>query len=191
MESFKIHNAIRLLPVCARLLFAAGCGRSNDVRRLSQMLGERIDFPTSMQTADDRNVTAFVPDTSKSHIVVYFDSMSCQSCSIKRIPEWDEFIDSLSRICSDSEVIFVLSPKTTDYREARNAMITFSRDYKIALDSMGTFANSNPCLSNDARFHTFLLNPQNEIIIVGSPLNNQAMWNLYKNELARMHGMNN
>jgi hypothetical protein len=35
-------------------------------------------------------------------------------------------------------------------------------------------------LSSDPLYQTFLINPENKIVLVGNPVSNTALWNLYK-----------
>ena len=34
--------------------------------------------------------------------------------------------------------------------------------------------------SKEPRFQTFLLNQNNEVILIGNPIDNKYLWNLYK-----------
>ncbi len=57
------------------------------------------------------------------------------------------------------------------------------------LDSTGQFMADNR-IPTDRRFHTFLLDKENRVVLVGSPIGNPKMWELYKSTIARLaaHG---
>jgi len=47
----------------------------------------------------------------------------------------------------------------------------------------GSFERLNPHLPKDERFHTFLLDENNKVILVGYPVNNPKLKELYLKEL--------
>ena len=46
-------------------------------------------------------------------------------------------------------------------------------DYKNKVGELNMF-------SKEPRFQTFLLNQNNEVILIGNPIDNKYLWNLYK-----------
>ena len=58
--------------------------------------------------------------------------------------------------------------------------------YQIKIDSTNQFIRQNVIIPSDALFHTFLLDEQNRIIVVGNPLFNDKLWNLYYSEIQRI-----
>ena len=46
-------------------------------------------------------------------------------------------------------------------------------DYPILLDTLGEFEKLNPHLPKNGTFHTFLLDENNNVILVGNPLRNK------------------
>ncbi len=59
-------------------------------------------------------------------------------------------------------------------------------DYPVFLDTAGVFERSNPGLPANPVFHTFLLDRENRVVLVGSPIGNAKMWDLYKSTIARL-----
>jgi hypothetical protein len=49
----------------------------------------------------------------------------------------------------------------------------------LIYDSTGMFIKKNN-LPEEQRFHSFLLNENKEIILVGSPIGNDKLWDMYK-----------
>ena len=61
------------------------------------------------------------------------------------------------------------------------------RCHNIILDSTNTFKKINPVIPlNNSSLHTFLLDKNNRIVLIGNPLNGDAMWNLFKSTLENM-----
>ena len=58
--------------------------------------------------------------------------------------------------------------------------------FPVLLDTAGIFERSNPQLPENPVFHTFLLDRDNRVVLVGSPLGNPKMWELYKSTIDRL-----
>ena len=53
-------------------------------------------------------------------------------------------------------------------------------EWPFFIDENGAFLKNNTVIPQDSRFHVFLLNSENKIILVGNPLNNETIWDMYK-----------
>ncbi len=53
-------------------------------------------------------------------------------------------------------------------------------------DSAMVFVRSNPAVPDNSDYHTFLLDRDNRVVLVGSPVGNPKMWELYKSTIARL-----
>jgi hypothetical protein len=49
----------------------------------------------------------------------------------------------------------------------------------VFYDPDGSFERLNPHLPANEQFHTFLLNEDNKVILVGNPVHNEKLKNLY------------
>ena len=60
------------------------------------------------------------------------------------------------------------------------ALIKNSRfNYPIILDTLGHFAKLNPHLPKNKALHTFLLDENNNVILVGNPLHNKKIKEMF------------
>lgn len=55
--------------------------------------------------------------------------------------------------------------------------------FPIVIDMVGTFEEHNPFIPNDPKYHTFLLDRERQITLVGDPLYNKKMTMLFNNAL--------
>ncbi|MFI3306556.1 MAG: hypothetical protein R3Y68_08625 [Rikenellaceae bacterium] len=53
-------------------------------------------------------------------------------------------------------------------------------DYPIIIDSIGEFERLNPHLPKNKAMHTFLLDENNNVVLVGNPLNNPKIEKMFK-----------
>lgn len=84
-------------------------------------------------------------------------------------------------------ILFILHKHKTLAPDLAMTLTDFGFGY--ILDSTGQFMADNR-IPTDRRFHTFLLDKENRVVLVGSPIGNPKMWELYKSTIARLaaHG---
>ena len=111
-------------------------------------------------------------------IVYYVDSLGCMSCKLK-LEEWKAFIQEVDSI-SEGRVspFFYFHPKRTDLKEL--GFIIKSRDfsYPFCVDTLDLFNTKNQFPENDS-FHAFLLDESNRVAVIGNPVLNPAIKDLY------------
>ena len=59
-------------------------------------------------------------------------------------------------------------------------------DYPVFIDQYATFVHQNPNLPKNQQLHSFLLDKNNRVVLVGNPLYNPALWALYKRTIQEM-----
>ena len=59
-------------------------------------------------------------------------------------------------------------------------------DLPVFYDPDGAFERANPQLPANPLFHTFLLDRDNRVVLVGSPIGNPKMWELCKSTIDRL-----
>ena len=126
--------------------------------------------------------------TNQPRILVYVGEGECGVCSL-RLPEWHVKINELRQTGIDSvQVLFVVEEREMPRMEAAVTESHIARIREIVVirpDSAKLFLNANP-IPSDFRFHTFLLDRENRVVLVGSPIGNAKMWDLYKSTIARL-----
>lgn len=185
-----MKRILGLIVIISSVAVAVGCGcgrgRGKINRDMRQLAGSHIRFPPSLLSFEGQEIIPFETDDSKAHIVIYYDTAACGTCLINSLPEWHELMDSVEMLCPDVDFIFVMSPQNTHYNTVLRSAVINNADYNIAIDKSCDFAKYNPQIPDDERLHTFLTDRTGEVVVVGSPLHNQAIWRMYKNALVRI-----
>lgn len=57
--------------------------------------------------------------------------------------------------------------------------------YPFVYDEEGRFLKYNE-LPLDSRYHAFLLNQNGEVVLVGNPIGNDKLWELYKQQIRKL-----
>lgn len=135
---------------------------------------EKIDYYTNK--AGNRISNSRVP---LMKFVVYIDSLECASCSMKKINEWDFIVDSIVQISNRINVYFILTPRKVNLYSVRKVLISEGVRYPILIDTLGEFERLNPHLPKNQALHTFLLDENNRVILVGNPLRNEKIKEMF------------
>ncbi|MBR2195950.1 MAG: hypothetical protein IJ911_10090 [Salinivirgaceae bacterium] len=59
-------------------------------------------------------------------------------------------------------------------------------DYPIFIDTANQFYKLNPHIPDNKLMHSFLLDSEGKVVLVGNPIQNQAMFDLYKKTIEEM-----
>lgn len=162
------------------LLLVACKQNSQEKEILKKLLGKEIKFSDKVQIlgTKDSVLQDFLEKDIK--ILVYTDTLGCTPCKFK-VNTWLYYIDQLKEY---SNVAFLF------YFSQRSIMLEKEfriYDFKtpIILDSLDSLNKMNN-LSYGQRYQTFLLDKQNKIVLVGSPVDSPNIWKLYKTAIDKM-----
>lgn len=114
-------------------------------------------------------------------IVIYKDSISCNECYIESLLQWNDLIDEYKNL--NIRFYFILHPSSDKYEDIKLLLRTIEFNYPIIIDYNGYFRKMNPQISDDPNLHTFLLNRNNKVILIGNPLYSDNINMLLKKEL--------
>mgnify|MGYP001150236507 CR=1 FL=1 len=111
--------------------------------------------------------------------VIYADSFVCSSCKLGELQFWNEFIYRTKKKYDNVDFCFIFSPKEEDKNMFMFTMKSLTFASSIYLDSLRTFPKNNPQIPKDHRFHTFLLDKNRNIILIGDPIKNDRINELF------------
>ena len=116
-------------------------------------------------------------------MIVYLNAESCVNCTMMSlIPVYNLHLES--KEFSKFGIVIILHSSQHEYMEFFHETSFFS--YPVFYDPEGSFERLNPNLPISALYHTFLLDKNNKVVLVGSPLHNPPLWELYKSTIQKM-----
>ena len=146
--------------------------------------GKEIVFPQDM--AFTRFVTESVdyriPD-AEYKVLVYVDSVGCTSCKLQ-LPKWQELIAHVDS-ATNGNVPFIFVFQSKDDRELRYILKCDNFDRPVCIDRNNRFNSSNR-FPQDITFQTFLLDKDNKVKVIGNPVHNLAVRDLYLKQITGM-----
>lgn len=118
--------------------------------------------------------------SSKYKILIYIDSIGCSSCKLQ-LTEWKSFIERIDSLTNKSvQFLFLLHPK--DVREIKVIAKIKKFNYPLYFDKNDEINKLNKFPSNIS-FQTFLLDRNNKVLLLGNPISNPKIKELYINKI--------
>ena len=167
------------------LLLLASC-QDNKKEQLLYLVqewqGKEIRFPRNpvftrfvTDTTDYR-----LPVTADYKVVVYVDSIGCVSCKLQ-LREWKKFIAQVDS-ATDGNVPFLFFFQSKDNDELRYILRRDNFTLPVCVDTDNHFYNLNH-FPDEMTFQTFLVDRDNHVKVIGNPIHNLSVRDLYLKEL--------
>lgn len=112
--------------------------------------------------------------------VVFSDTATCSSCALKDMYRWDSFLQKIDcNYGTEIDVLFIFNPLPKDWKSFYLAMKTIPPSVPIYVDTLGVFVRNNMHIPSSPQFHTFLLDEEDNVLLVGNPLENKKIEDLF------------
>ena len=156
-------------------------GRKAIARTVAQWQGRAVQMPKgAVFTVQARDTVAMDVYAPTHKVLVYVDSTGCTSCRLQ-LHEWKKFIAEVDSATGGRvPFLFFLSPKSV--KEARYITRRDDFTYPICVDMQNRLDSLNRFPEQDM-FHTFLLDGDNRVAVIGNPIHNRAVRDLYMKTL--------
>lgn len=168
--SSSIRFILFFLPVVIAL---SGCGNVSrvydDIKRLKeQPINMDVSLMMNLSKNHDLN------EKSELTFVEYFDSTECTPCAISRLYLWDLFINKHKEYNDMVKYVFIFTAFDTIDIAIDNYIIN-NQLISGYWDSCGSFIKNNPHIPQNTKMHSFLLDQNNMITLIGNPLFNNKI----------------
>ena len=162
------------------LLFVASCSES-DKERFARLVGEwerkEIRFPDhSVFTVQGRDTVDFEFRNAGYKVVTYVDSAGCTSCKLQ-LPRWKDLISEVDSL-TDGSVPFLFYFHPKDLEELKYLTRREGFVYPVCFDEKDDFNRLNR-FPGEMMFQTFLLDKENEVVVIGNPVLSPQVKELY------------
>lgn len=164
------------------LMFLCSCQNNHKdeiTQIVSDWVGKEIRFPEGLPfMVNGKDTMDFSGVDALHKIVVYVDSLGCMSCRLN-LPLWSDFIHELDSL-TDSQVCFLFYLQPKSVKELNLITRRDSFNYPVCVDIDDNFNKLNH-LPKDDDFRAFLLNEYNRVEVIGNPIHNSKIKELYIN----------
>ena len=173
------NYSVKILQISffSLLLFSCGDKDKEEITRLvTQWQGKEIIIPINSIFTIQGKDTVDVDFNTEHKILVYVDSTGCTSCRLQ-LHKWKEFIAQVDTVAKEPvQFLFYLTPKSV--KEARYITRRDDFTYPMCVDINNEINKKNQFPTKDT-FHTFLLDAENKVQVIGNPIHNSAVRDLY------------
>lgn len=146
---------------------------------VKEWIGKEIQLP--ILTANLHGKDTLCPQLfeRKYKILIYVDSIQCMPCRLHFF-DWKLLIDEVKRDYPNTSFLIYINSsnaKEIDVLQKENRFYyPVFYDIKNEIDKMNN-------LPKKEQFQTFLLDKNNKVVLIGNPVRNPQMWNLYKKSM--------
>ena len=185
-----MRNIFIIVTLIAWGLLCCACDRNNEQKnRLAKELRifkeQEIVLPDNLLA---KHFNEQEPDTTLLNrplkMVVYLNQNGCESCKLNALLPVYLFILENKPFTKFGTVI-ILHPTHTESTDHLLKEMHFR--HTVFYDTDGSFERLNPFLPKNERFHTFLLDEDNKVVLIGNPARNTKLKDLYITELKKRH----
>lgn len=161
------------------LLLATAC--NNKKRQLTQLVeewqGKEILFPNNPELKLYGRDTVCPELFSREYKILNFiDTNGCTECRLKLF-DWQMLKEEIDSLNLDVSLVFVAWVKNYKQLEGIQKLNRFNTPLLYDRTGQADSLNHFPIVPG---FQTFLLDKNNRVLLIGSPLGNETLWNLYK-----------
>ena len=175
------RNSLLLLLVFLSLSACKDKERENVLRLVQEWEGKEIKFPIhSVFTIQGRDTVDFDYQDADYKIVTYVDSIGCTSCKFQ-LHRWKELIMESDSI-TNRKISFLFFSHLKDIKELCYLTQRDTFTYPICFDEKDEF-NALNRFPSDMTFQTFLLDRDNKVMVIGNPVFDPQIKELYLNKL--------
>ena len=100
----------------------------------------------------------------------------CTTCSYGLIYKWDNILEKYKK---QVQFNFIFVPRQSDEKLTLIALKEINSEHYLWIDREGQFEKLNPHLPKNKVLHTFLLDENNNVILVGNPLHNKKIEKMF------------
>lgn len=183
MNPLRLFKQLTVLLIFILMLLSCNNIHDETAKKLEYWMEVDLKLPNINQVIfkDSLFVNNFPINNQAKYKITTVIWGDCDVC-IKELTEWKIFIDCLPEN-KEIEVYFYLC--TTDFNFFRENL--YSKDiyeFPLILDIDYLYPNINNLPYGDKTFQTFLLGKNNKVLLVGNPIYNNKLKELYLSEIS-------
>ena len=173
-----------MLIVISLLFYACNENEKKSKAReiLKEWVGKQIRFPNDIQAkVINCDSTGFNPHDAEYKVLLYTDSAGCTGCRLQ-LHHWIYLRNDAQKAFGNKlGFLFYLQPKSVN--ELDDILMNSAFEYPVFYDLNGELNKMNT-FPEEHSYQCFLLDKNNKVLMVGNPVDNPAIWDLYKQEIA-------
>lgn len=107
--------------------------------------------------------------------IVFTDSNQCSDCTLAKMRDWNTLLELETLSKGKVQFIYIIEPRRKEEHSVIQSAKRIDLNHSLYIDINHCFKQANRFIPNEAMYHTFLLDENNRIILVGNPLQNKKI----------------
>lgn len=162
-----------------------GCVKKGTADILEQMGKAPVQLCTDqMACVIPDSVVGFDCDAEELKLVVFSDTTNCSQCYISHLMDWNDLLQ-LENNYPKLSFYFVMAARKNEGNILSELLRNCGLRHVVYVDTANVFLSKNPHINVPEVFHTFLLDKDNRVVLVGNPLKNQAIYEIFMDILVK------
>ena len=186
----RITGRVLLFIMGCCLLAACNSQKRGLEEKIEKLQSKAIEMPYERMAcwASD-SIKAISPwNKAKLKLVHYVDSVTCSTCYLHKIAA-NELLFRMEKLSNNEFYnIFIINP---DNKAKKRLEMDFNDKLipqTIFVDSANVFTEVNPNIPSESMYHTFLLDENNKVILVGNPNANEKIGDMLQDVVEKKLG---
>lgn len=172
----KTVGCILLIVICC-FLSACNSQKRELQEKVEKLQSVAIDIPYDRMgcwTSD--SIMEISPwKKAKLKLIHYVDSATCSTCYLNKIVTYEQLFRMEKLSNNEFYNIFIINPSNIAKKRLETDFHDKLIPQTIFVDSANVFTEVNPNIPSESMYHTFLLDENNNVILVGCPLGNEKI----------------
>lgn len=156
-------------------LYCACSSQKKELKGIvKHMQSQTISIPYNrMNLWTPDSILAISPwEKAKLKFVHYVDSATCSSCYLHKVTNY-ELLFNMEKVSNNEFFnLFIINPDNNTKRILESEYYDKLIPSTIFVDSANIFRKINPTIPSEMMYHTFLLDENDKVILVGNPMVN-------------------
>ena len=169
--------------LCFLAIVMCGCKKAQLRRQMKELMSSTIVLPERIICVYNGEVLTMSDSVrDKPKLIVYIDSTECTTCRISNFWEYQPVFD-LSVQTGMFEVVLLMCNTEFNTIPLVEYLSNQNNRMPIYVDEMRSFLLDNPCIPQDRRMHSFLVDAFGHPVFVGDPSVSGKMMSAFKKAL--------
>ena len=164
------------------IMLLSSCGKKNFAADILKLQSRPIDLSScegAVCYENGERAAYYSSADSAYKLVIYIDSASCSPCFVSHMLDYMGAVVDLDSVGVNT--LFIFEPKEIQKENLESSLAQLAYPLRAIVVPNGSFSSVNPHLPSSTLLHSFLLDKENKVIVVGNPARNDKVKELMLN----------
>lgn len=176
---------------CCFILLLIICGCGDISKQIREIKADKLSIPKhELVTWSQNGRSDPRADSTLLSLLFYVSEEQCQSCFFSQLVKYErENYESLA--CQGVGLVYIFSGMNIDKDILESELQTARIRGDAYIDTCGAFLHTNQHIPDNPLYHTFVVDNNGNVLMVGNPFQNSKMKSLFHKVIANARKQNN